>query len=157
DHVLVEVLVDEIDDRRETRRLAASRLPRNEDQAPAGGRELRQDLTRQVQLLEGGNIALDVPEHVPQMAPLAKNVDSEAANPGELIGNVNVAFRVEAVLLGVFDDLVNLQSVLGRDLIGIEKVNRAINTKGRRAPDFDKKVGCLLDHHLPEHLMKFHR
>ena len=89
-------------------------------------------------------------------ALLSENVDAKTPDPGKLVRDIHVHPTLKTLFLGVFNDLVNLRGILRSDLIGIQKVDRAVDSQRRWNADLDEKVRGLSDHHLAEHFVKFH-
>ncbi len=99
DDVLAAEGVDVIDHGRQGRRLAASRRPRDEDEAALVEGDLLQDLGQE-QLPDRLDLERDDAEGDGQRAPLVIDAAAEPAEPGQAVGQVDVEILASAASAG---------------------------------------------------------
>jgi hypothetical protein len=138
-------LVDRVDHRCESRRLAGARRAGHEDEAPRLARELEEHL-RQAQVLGRLDQLRHQAEGRGEAVALEIDVDAEAGDAGDGVGEVDLAIDLEPLLLLRREDAIEkVARFLRRE--GLELLQRrqlAADAEQRRRPRGDMEVGGVL-------------
>ena len=151
DDVLVEVLIDVVDHRRQ--RGGLSRAGRSGDQEHAARAATQAgDDGRQADLLERQQLRRDQPQRDGDVAFLLKDGRSKAAGLAELKAEVRAALFLQLLLAAVGSDGSHeLDGVFGIEDLGFQRAQAAVQPQRRRAPHVQVQVaGAFLDAGLEE-------
>ena len=137
-------LVDVVDHRAERRRLARAGRAGDEDETALVLGELAHD-RRQPELLERGDVAVGRAADERDRAALLEDVDAEATEAGDRVGEVGLAGILEFGQRTHLGDVVEgLLGVLrGQRLIALDRGQLAVQPHGRRHAHLDVEVRAL--------------
>ena len=158
DDVVGAVLVDEVDHRRERRRLAATRRPRHQDQALGQHAEFPRDV-REPELLEGQQLLGDDAEGGRRSAAVHEEVAAKARETRDLVGEVGVERRLVGLPHRRDADLLEDQlHLIRRDRVALlHRHDVAVQPKLRlRAGGHVQVRGANLDHSFEQRVNPGH-
>ena len=146
--VVLALVVDHVDHRRQRRALARAGGAGDEDETARFGAELAQHL-RHLERVQRRNVLRHQTEGCADRAALEEAVDAEASDVGDRVGEIELFAGLEAFALVVVEDAVDdLASLLaGEHVKALHMDDLALVAHRRRHPGRDVHVGGLrLDH-----------
>ena len=157
DDVLLPLVVDLVDHRREGGRLSGSGRPGHQNQSPGLLAKLLQ-VRRESQLLEGTDPERDGAEGAGDGPALHVDVRPEAGEPLDAEGEVEFPFLLEPLLLDLGQDAVAKPlGVLRHERLVRQWHQTAVHADRRRDPRRDVEIGRpLLVHHVEKFLHRHH-
>ena len=146
--------IDLVDHRGESRRLAGTSRPGDEDEAARVLGEAVHDV-REVQLLERLDLLRDEAEGRSDRLALVVDVDAEARDSRHRVGEVELALQLEVLLLLAREDPVEERTrvIRGERLEAFGPRNVPSHTECRRTSDRDMQVGGAERDHLLEQVV----
>ena len=153
DDVVLTGKVRLVDDGRKRGRLAASRWPGDQDQAPGERGQLGDDLGK-AQFGAGDDLAGDLPKHRPAAELLLEEIGAVTGNSRDLIGKIDIARLFELLDLVFRGDFVDhrLQAVVRKD-VELDPLQVSPETERRLLAGDEVQVGCpLVVHQLEERI-----
>jgi hypothetical protein len=134
--------VDLVDDRGERRRLTRAGRPGDEDETAGLLRQLV-EAVREAELLERLDLLGDLAERGAEGLALEIDVDAEARDAGDVVGEIDLAIDLQVLLLLAGEDAIEqcLRRLGVEGVEAVEALEMSADTHSRRRPDRDMQVG----------------
>ncbi len=148
------VLVDVVDHRRERGRLARAGRTGDEHQTALLLGQPTAD-RREPELLHRRDAGQHAPQHETDGSALAEDVDAEASEPGERVGEVGLVVVEELVGPGLGQQCErDPLGVRRRDRLAVPRLEMTVDPEERGRADLDVDVGCLESYGLSQQVVE---
>jgi hypothetical protein len=142
--VLVAIVVDEVDHRRQGRRLAGARGPGHQHQAARHHADIAEHLPH-AEVLHGQDLRGNGTEDAAGAAVLVEGVDPEARDARYLEGEVRLQELLEVLALLVVHDVVHqIMNLLVLKRRQVDAANVAVDADHGRQPGREVQIRCAL-------------